>query len=180
MVKAKASRATQKLTRSRIRLSWSSSRDTIEAMGHKLKSRLNCNCRCCYGCRPLFSLRNLDRCLLHSIIPKARMATPRPSDAPSFHHRPSSGTAPHSEATPHTRKDSTTSSFFGATARPSTDALAAERGYTRDSHYAPAQSPGFAGTPVAQPTDAEAGWDVFADFNNAGPRYSSFKAQSAG
>ena len=108
------------------------------------------------------------------------MATPRPSDAPSFHDRPSSRTAPHSEATPHTRKDSTTSSFFGAAARPSTDALAADQGYTRDSQYAPVQTQGFSGTSGAQQTDPEAGWDVFADFNNTGPKYSNFKAQSAG
>ena len=108
------------------------------------------------------------------------MATPRHSDAPSFYDRPSSRTAPHSEATPHTRKDSTTSSFFGAAARPSTDALAAAQGYHRDSHYAPVQTPGFAGTPAAQQTDPEAGWDIYADFNNAGPKYSNFRVQNSG
>jgi len=108
------------------------------------------------------------------------MATPRRSDAPSFNDRPSSRTAPHSEVTPHTRKDSTTSSFFGAAPRPSTDALATGQGYTRDSHYASVQSPGLAGSPAAQQTDPEAGWDIYADFNNAGPRYSNFKAQNAG
>ena len=108
------------------------------------------------------------------------MATPRRSDAPSFYDRPSSRTAPHSEATPHTRKDSTTSSFFGAATRPSADALAASQEYSRDSRYTPVQTPGSAGTPAAQQTDPEAGWDVFADFNNAGPRYSNFKTQNAG
>lgn len=79
---------------------------------------------------------------------------------------------------PHGRKDSTTSSFFNPAPRHSAELLnnGPATPHSQESSY-------YGSKPTLGAADPEmgaagGGWDVYADFNNAGPRYSSMKTQS--
>ncbi|KAJ7681476.1 hypothetical protein B0H17DRAFT_1076066 [Mycena rosella] len=75
------------------------------------------------------------------------------------------------------------SSFFDPEQRRSTDPLAGRAGYNRGSFFQPGREEPLKGgrdeeDPAGPPDGA---WDVYADFNNAGPKYSSaFGAQDTG
>ncbi|KDQ06969.1 hypothetical protein BOTBODRAFT_140559 [Botryobasidium botryosum FD-172 SS1] len=70
---------------------------------------------------------------------------------------------------PRTRRDSQASSFFGRTAAGEPAAGFSNAAYNRDSYYNP--QPRM--EPVKGGDEPEEGWDVYADFNNAGPRYAN-------
>ena len=75
---------------------------------------------------------------------------------------------------PHDRKDSTTSSFFNprnsSTFDPAAPNYAFRSAPSRSTH----EEPRYA----KDDEEVEAGWDVYADFNNAGPRYAPFPGKS--
>lgn len=88
------------------------------------------------------------------------------------------------QQTGRTRDDA--SSFFNPerTSRGSTDLLAGRAGYNRGEFFhAGREEPLKGGRDEEElgPGSPDGGWDVYADFNNAGPRYSSaFGQQDAG
>jgi len=81
---------------------------------------------------------------------------------------------PRAAAGAHARNDSAMSNLAP---RPSREMLAG----VRDSHSGTsAAQNAVSKVPNADDFDPEAGWNVYSDFNNTGPRYSSLKTTSDG